>query len=233
MVVGPYNYERSQVQVQEVFECWSLHCCLRRHLKFPTLIAAFRGWTSRRKLFFVAYVSIGTVAKLPLGEVVAIVEALEASKVPFICSLQDKFQADLPNGFKGRTKPHGIVVPWAPQVDILNHEAVGVFITHCGWNSMLESIVGGVPMICRPFLGDQRLNGRMIESVWEIGLNVEDGKFTKDGLMKRLDLVLRQEEGKKMRERIKKPKEDLINAIGPQGSSVENFQVLLDIVSNG
>lgn len=79
-------------------------------------------------------------------------------------------------------------MPWAPQVDILKHKAIGVLITHCGWNSMLESIVGGVPMICRPFFGDHRLNGRMIESVWEIGVNVEDGKFTKDGLMKRLDL---------------------------------------------
>ncbi|KAJ0078930.1 hypothetical protein Patl1_24517 [Pistacia atlantica] len=117
------------------------------------------SWLDKqKKAASVAYVSFGTVAKLPPGEVVAIAEALEAGKVPFIWSLQDKFQ---------------------------------------------------------------------------IGLKVEDGKFTKDGLMKRLDLVLRQEEGKKMRERIKKPKEDLINAIGPQGSSVENFQVLLDIVSKG
>ncbi|XP_031285967.1 anthocyanidin 3-O-glucosyltransferase 7-like isoform X2 [Pistacia vera] len=199
----------------------------------PDINSCLSWLDEQKKAASVAYVSFDMVAKLPPVEVVAIAEALEAGKVPFIWSLQDKFQADLPQGFKERTKPHGIVVPWAPQVDILNHEAIGVFITHCGWNSMLESIVGGVPMICRPLFGDHRLNGRMIESIWEIGLKVEDGKFTKDGLMKRLDLVLRQEEGKKMRERIKKPKEDLINAIGPKGSSVENFQVLLDIVSKG
>ncbi|XP_020251617.1 UDP-glycosyltransferase 78D2-like, partial [Asparagus officinalis] len=72
----------------------------------------------------------------------------------------------LPAGFLDRTVDRGIVVPWAPQVDVLAHEAVGAFVTHCGWNSVLESITGGVPMLCRPFLGDQMLNARAVAHVW-------------------------------------------------------------------
>ncbi|KAJ4912210.1 UDP-glycosyltransferase 78D2 [Raphanus sativus] len=110
------------------------------------------AWMEKQGTASVAYISFGTVATPPPGELVAIAEGLQSSKVPFVWSLKEKNMAQLPKGFLERTREQGIVVPWAPQVELLKHEATGVFVTHCGWNSVLESVSEGVPMICRPFL---------------------------------------------------------------------------------
>ncbi|XP_022746913.1 anthocyanidin 3-O-glucosyltransferase 2-like [Durio zibethinus] len=188
------------------------------------------AWLDKQKPATAAYISFGSVATLPPNELVAVAEALEASRVPFIWSLRDNSKVDLPNGFLDRA--NGIVVPWAPQIDVLAHSAVGVFISHGGYNSTLESIAAGrVPMIVRPFFGDHGLNGRMVQDVWEIGVIVKGGIFTKNGLISSLDLVLSQEKGKKMRENLKAIMELAQRAVGPEGSSTENFKALLDLVS--
>ncbi|KAJ7949851.1 Glycosyltransferase [Quillaja saponaria] len=200
----------------------------------PPIISKASGcipWLDKQKVASVAYISFGSVTVPPSDELVALAEALEAISVPFIWSLRDNLKVHLPNGFLEKTKMQGMVIPWAPQSDILRQGAIGAFVTHCGWNSFLESVVGEVPMICRPFFGDQRLNARMIKEVWEIGVRVEGGVFTKSGIMKSLDLVLLQEKGKRMREKMKGLKELAEIAIGPKGSSTENYDTLLDVIS--
>ncbi|MFX9845021.1 glycosyltransferase [Acinetobacter baumannii] len=125
----------------------------------------------------VIYISFGTVISPPPNEIAELAQALESCKFPFLWSIKDHAQKALPQGFENRTKNWGKIVPWAPQLEILRQNCVGVFVTHCGWNSVVESICGGVPMICRPFFGDQRINGRMVEDVWKIGVRVRDGVF--------------------------------------------------------
>ncbi|KAL4278987.1 hypothetical protein GQ457_03G001770 [Hibiscus cannabinus] len=186
------------------------------------------AWLDKQKSTTVVYISFGSIAVPPPNELVALAEALEASQVPFIWSLRDKLKVHLPNGFLD--KANGIIVPWAPQTDVLAHGAVGVFITHGGWNSLVESIAGGVPMIFRPFFGDHRVNGRMVEVVWEIGVIVESGILTKDGIISGLDLVLAQEKGKKMRENLREIKRVAQTSVGAKGSSTENFNKLLALV---
>ncbi|KAG6752311.1 hypothetical protein POTOM_044534 [Populus tomentosa] len=189
-------------------------------------------WLDRQKLASVAYLSFGSITTPPPHELVALAEALETSGVPFIWSLKDNSKVHLPIGFLDRTTSQGLLVPWTPQLEVLAHKAVGVFITHCGWNSLLESIAGGVPMICRPFFGDQRLNGRMVEDAWKIGLQVEDGVFRKHGVLNSLDKVLSQDSGEKMRENIRALQQFAKKAIGPNGSSINNFVALSDLVFN-
>lgn len=188
------------------------------------------AWMEKRSAASVAYISFGTVMSPPPGELAAIAEGLESSKVPFVWSLKN--MVHLPKGFLDRTREQGIVVPWAPQAELLKHEATGVFVTHCGWNSVLESVSGGVPMICRPFFGDQRLNGRAVEVVWEIGMTIINGVFTKDGFEECLERVLVQDDGKKMKRNAKKLKELAHEAVSSKGSSSENFRGLLDAVVN-
>ncbi|XP_006287588.2 UDP-glycosyltransferase 78D2 isoform X1 [Capsella rubella] len=188
------------------------------------------AWMEKRPPGSVAYISFGTVMTPPPGELAAIAEGLESSKVPFVWSLKN--MVHLPKGFLDRTREQGIVVPWAPQAELLKHEATGVFVTHCGWNSVLESVSGGVPMICRPFFGDQRLNGRAVEVVWEIGMTIINGVFTKDGFEKCLDRVLVQDDGKKMKRNAMKLKEQAHEAVSSKGSSSVNFRGLLDAVVN-
>lgn len=190
------------------------------------------AWMEKRSPASVAYISFGTVMAPPPGELLAIAEGLESSTVPFVWSLKEKEMVDLPKGFLDRTREQGIVVPWAPQVELLKHEATGVFVTHGGWNSVLESVSGGVPMICRPFFGDQRLNGRSVEVVWEIGMTITNGVFTKDGFEKCLDRVLVQDDGKKMKCNAKKLKEQAHEAVSEKGSSVENLKGFFDAVVN-
>nr|ALT22076.1 UDP-glucose:flavonoid 3-O-glucosyltransferase [Punica granatum] len=182
----------------------------------------------------VAYISFGSVTVPPRSELVAIAEALEASGVPFIWSLKEEvWDHGLPDGFLGRTREQGMLVPWAPQVDILSHGAVGAFVTHCGWSSLLEGIAGGVPMICRPFFGDQRLNGRMIGDVLGIGLTVEGGAITKEGLVRSLGMILNGDEGKRMREIVRHLRLQAGKALSPTGSSTGNFNKLLQVITTG
>lgn len=192
------------------------------------------SWLEKQKGGSVAYISFGSVAVPPPEELNAIAEGLERSGVPFIWALRETSRTHLPKGFvEERTKKlqQGMVVSWAPQREILRHGSVGVFVTHCGWNSVLESIEGGVPMICRPFFGDQRLNGRMVQDVWEIGVGVDGGVFAADGVLKSLDLVLVQETGKRMRERVQALNQLAKQAVGPKGSSTDNFKTLLDEIT--
>ncbi|KAJ4834763.1 hypothetical protein Tsubulata_020002 [Turnera subulata] len=189
-------------------------------------------WLHKQKLASVAYVGFGSVTTPPPHELVALAEALEASNVPFIWSIRDSAKGNLPGGFLERTHgSQGILVPWAPQTSVLAHVAVGVFITHGGWNSLVESVAGGVPMICRPFFGDQRLNGRMVQDVWQVGLKLGPGAFTKDGIIESLDQILYQEKGKILRHNVRALKQLSDIAIGPNGSSTINFMALSEFVS--
>ncbi|KDP21784.1 hypothetical protein JCGZ_00571 [Jatropha curcas] len=188
-------------------------------------------WLQKQRPESVAYISFGSVATPPPHELVALAEALESSKIHFIWSLKEHLKVNLPNGFLERTKLNGIVVAWTPQMEVLANSAIGVFITHCGWNSVMESIVGGVPMICRPFFGDQMLNGRMVEDVWEIGVKVESGILSKTGVIECLNKIFSHEKGKKMRENVKALKELAKSATGPNGSSFKNFTALAELVT--
>ncbi|XP_059296253.1 anthocyanidin 3-O-glucosyltransferase-like [Lycium ferocissimum] len=188
-------------------------------------------WLEKQNEKSVVYLSFGTVTTLPPNEIVAIAEALEAKRVPFIWSLRDNGVKILPKGFLERTEEFGKIVSWAPQLEILEHSSIGVFVTHCGWNSILEGISYGVPMICRPFFGDQKLNSRMVESVWQIGLQIEGGTFTKSGTMNALDTFFNEEKGKVLRQNVKRLKEKALEAVkSDNGSSTENFKVLVELV---
>ncbi|KAJ0027907.1 hypothetical protein Pint_36708 [Pistacia integerrima] len=100
--------------------------------------------------------------------------ALEQSGYRFLWSLrqpQPKGQFVAPKGFLDRTVGVGKVIGWAPQVSILAHKAIGGFVSHCGWNSTLESIWFEVPMATWPMYAEQQFNA--FEMVIELGLAVE------------------------------------------------------------
>ncbi|KAL9267058.1 Flavonol 3-O-glucosyltransferase-like protein [Drosera capensis] len=177
----------------------------------------------------VAYIAFGTLATPPPHELVALAKALEASRITFIWSLKDNDVAHLPKEFKERTDGRGKVVPWAPQVALLAHQAVGVFVNHGGWASVTESIFAGVPMICRPFFADQFLNTRYVETVWKIGTAVD--VFTKTGTLDALERVIRTEEGKQMRANVAALKSSVEAAVPLKGSSNKNLESLIELVT--
>ncbi|KAJ9699003.1 hypothetical protein PVL29_007866 [Vitis rotundifolia] len=189
------------------------------------------SWLDKQKAKSVAYISFGSMLAPSPDEHVALAETLQATGVAFLWSIKDNLKKNLPEGFLERTSGNGKVVPWAPQIQVLAHPSVGVHITHGGWNSVMESIAGEVPMICRPFFADNTLNSRAIEDVWGIGVGVPGGVLTKNGLKAALEQVLGQQ-GRKMTEKIGVLKKLWTRATEPNGSSTQNFRTLSKIVTN-
>ncbi|URE46917.1 UDP-glucoronosyl and UDP-glucosyl transferase [Musa troglodytarum] len=187
-------------------------------------------WLDRHAPATVAYVSFGSVMTPQPAELAALAEGLEASGAAFLWSLKYHARELLPPGFLDRTKERGLVVSWAPQLDVLRHAAVGAFVTHCGWNSVLEAMTAGVPMVCHPFIGDQRMNARSVSLVWKIGVEFEGGAITKEGVTRALDTVLKGEEGKRMKAMVCELKAMATRAVQPQGSSSVNLKRLMQFV---
>jgi hypothetical protein len=136
-----------------------------------------------RSVVFLCFGSIGaaTHSKEQLGEIAAGLERsghrfLWAVRAPLCAGPGRPSEPDvdalLPDGFLERTKGRGLVLKhWAPQVQVLHHKATGAFVTHCGWNSVLEGIAAGVPMLCWPMYAEQKMN--KVFMVEEAGVGVE------------------------------------------------------------
>ncbi|KAA8539974.1 hypothetical protein F0562_026666 [Nyssa sinensis] len=129
----------------------------------------------------------------------------------------------LPNGFLERTKNRGLVVKsWAPQVAVLNHDSVGGFVTHCGWNSALEAVCAGVPMVAWPLYAEQRFNRVILVEEMKLALPMvesENGFVKAAEVEKRVKELMESEEGNSIRKRILNMKEAAKAAVSDGGSS--------------
>lgn len=212
-------------------------CCLHIGLSSLAIPPPFKDdygcipWLEGHGSGSVVYLSFGTFGTVRTDELVAIIEALKEVGCPFLWSFRGNPKEKFPRDVIDYVEEKGKFVPWAPQLAILKHGSVGVSVTHCGMNALIESIVGGVPVIARPIFGDQPLNRAVVEDVWGIGRVVEGGCFTKDGLVKALRLVLFGEEGKCMRARACALKEDALKSMETNGSSSRNFNSLIEIIN--
>ncbi|KAF9588714.1 hypothetical protein IFM89_014590 [Coptis chinensis] len=134
------------------------------------------SWLDSKEPNSVLYVSFGSVCRFGTSQLLEIAMGLEASHVPFIWVVKmDKNKANeqfLPEGFEKRMEGKGLIIrDWAPQVLILDHVAVGGFMTHCGWNSILEGITSGVPLITWPVFAEQFYNEKLVTQVLKTGIS--------------------------------------------------------------
>ncbi|KAL0721956.1 hypothetical protein Bca4012_036555 [Brassica carinata] len=120
----------------------------------------------------VVFLCFGSMGRLKSPLVKEIAHGLELCRYRFIWSLRTEEDDDsLPEGFLDRVKGRGMVCGWSPQVEILDHKAVGGFVSHCGWNSIVESLWFGVPIVTWPMYAEQQLNAFLL--VKELKLAVE------------------------------------------------------------
>ncbi|XP_059443314.1 hydroquinone glucosyltransferase-like [Corylus avellana] len=147
-------------------------------------------------------------------------------------SIKDPFPF-LPEGFLERTKGVGLVVPsWAPQVQILKHASTGGFLSHCGWNSTLESIVHGVPLIAWPLYAEQRMNSVLLADDLKVALRV---KVNDKGLVGHKDIanyargVIKGEEGKLLKSKMKEVKNAAERALSQEGLSTKSLAEVAQI----
>ncbi|XP_050365092.1 UDP-glucose flavonoid 3-O-glucosyltransferase 7-like [Argentina anserina] len=157
-------------------------------------VQACLNWLNSKRLNSVVYICFGSMTKFSDSQLVEIAYGLEASRQKFIWVV-NKERNDkeewFPEGFEQRIEGKGLVIRgWAPQLPILQHEAVGAFLTHCGWNSILEGVSAGVPMITWPVSADQFYNEKLVTQILGIGVAVgaqkwEDGSLLSEASVKR------------------------------------------------
>ncbi|KAK4734091.1 hypothetical protein R3W88_008352 [Solanum pinnatisectum] len=138
------------------------------------------SWLDTQPSKSVIYVSFGSIAGLTKEELLEFWYGLVNSEQKFLWAMRpdliigqerkDEISVELEQG----TKARGYMADWVPQEKVLAHRAIGGFLTHSGWNSTLESIVEGVPMICWPRFADQQVNSRFVGEVWKMGLDIKD-----------------------------------------------------------
>jgi hypothetical protein len=153
----------------------------------------------------VLYVALGTLAAIPEVQLKEVADGLERAEVDFIWAVRPE-NIDLGAGFEDRTKNRGLVVrEWVDQPGILRHESVKGFLSHCGWNSVLESVTAGVPLAVWPMQADQPFNARFVVEELKIAVRVQ----TSDGTMR--GLVTSKEVSKVVREL-------MLGEVGPEAA---------------
>ncbi|KAG9156609.1 hypothetical protein Leryth_006591 [Lithospermum erythrorhizon] len=143
------------------------------------------NWLDTQPDSSVVFLCFGSMGGFEPTQLVQIAISLERSGQRFLWSIRQKRAKEkigiingfsnldeiLPHGFLERTQGRGMICGWAPQVDVLAHQAVGGFVSHCGWNSILESLWHGVPIATWPIYAEQQINA--FEMVKDLGLAVE------------------------------------------------------------
>lgn len=202
-------------------------------------------WLDKQPLDSVIYVSFGSGGVLSADQIKELAFGLELSQQRFIWVVRPPLDGGLsrsddpldylPDGFLNRTKNVGSVVPlWAQQVEILGHPSVGGFLSHCGWNSTLESISAGVPMIAWPLYAEQRLNAAMLTE--ELGVAVRPEVLPtkkvveREEIEKMVRIVMQQKEGQEMRQKTKQLKSSADDGLSNRGSSLNSVSNVLDEV---
>ncbi|XP_057449420.1 UDP-glycosyltransferase 72E1-like [Lotus japonicus] len=198
-------------------------------------------WLDKQPAGSVIYVSFGSGGTMPQGQMTEIALGLELSQQRFVWVVRPPNEADasatffgfgnemalnyLPEGFMKRTREFGVVVPmWAPQAEILGHPATGGFVTHCGWNSVLESVLNGVPMVAWPLYSEQKMNAYMLSEELGVAVRVkvaEGGVVCRDQVVDMVRRVMVSEEGMGMKDRVRELKLSGDKALSEFGSSHE------------
>ncbi|KAL6639587.1 hypothetical protein ACP70R_023317 [Stipagrostis hirtigluma subsp. patula] len=189
-------------------------------------------WLDTQAPSSVLYVSFGSVARVSLDEFTEVAWGLANSGKPFLWVVRRGLivgveKPELPEGFESVVQGRGKVIEWAPQQEVLAHFAVGGFWTHNGWNSTLESIYEGVPMLSRPLFGDQLATGRYVADTWKIGILLE-GMLERGEIEKAIRRLMEEEEGVQMRERARNLKDKVQMCLESSGSSQQAVDKLVN-----
>ncbi|KAL7201241.1 hypothetical protein ACSBR1_033032 [Camellia fascicularis] len=188
------------------------------------------NWLEERPNGSVVYVSFGSLAELGVDQMEELAWGLGDSNYHFLWVVRSKEEAKLPKDFVRETSEKGLVVSWCPQLQVLAHKAVGCFVTHCGWNSTLEALSLGVPMVAMPQWTDQSTNAKYVMDVWRMGLRVrcnDKGIVRRDEIEHCVREVMEGERGKEMKRNAIKWSELAKEAVGEGGSSDRNIHEIV------
>lgn len=207
-------------------------------------------WLDSREKISVIFVCLGSLSRTCTEQNIELALGLESSNIPFVWCVRHATEElekwFLEEGYEERVKDRGLIFRgWAPQVLILSHGAVGGFLTHCGWNSTLEGVTAGLPMVTWPHFADQFLNERFMVDVLKIGVKIgmefpvvvgEQDKFgvliNKEDIKTAVESLMdTEEDGEGRRKRARELGEMAKRAMEEGGSSHINMTLMIqDII---
>ncbi|KAL6911876.1 hypothetical protein ACP4OV_000681 [Aristida adscensionis] len=179
----------------------------------------------------VVYLSFGSLITYTSRQVEEILHGLQRCGRPYLWVIRKEGRSKEVDLCLEEIKGgQGMVVEWCDQLQVLAHPSIGCFVTHCGWNSTLEAIVYGVPMVAVPSWSDQPLNARLIEKEWGMGVRAErdaDGVLTSMELVKHIELLMGDSEvARRIKENatnLKERAQDTLATNGLMERSIQSF----------
>ncbi|KAJ6797164.1 scopoletin glucosyltransferase-like [Iris pallida] len=196
-------------------------------------------WLDSKSAGSVLYVCFGSVSDFTAAQLREMALGLEASSHPFVWVVRsDRWVPE--GGFEERVRGRGLIIRgWAPQMLILNHASVRGFMTHCGWNSILEAVSAGLPLVTWPLFAEQFYNERLVVDVLGIGVSVgmkeytaypeERGLVEAETIKNAAEEVMGSgEEAQERRRRARELGETARRAVGKGGSSYKDMSNLIE-----
>lgn len=209
------------------------------------LCGEYIEWLDSQSDSSVLYISFGTLAVLSKKQLMELCKALIESRRPFLWVITDKSHRSKDNEeekevesiarFREELDAIGIVVSWCDQFRVLKHRSIGCFVTHCGWNSTLESLVSGVPVVAFPQWNDQMTNAKLLEESWKTGVRVtvkkeeeEEGSVVESEEIRRCIEELMEDKAEEFRRNATKWKDLAAETIREGGSSFNHLKAFVD-----
>ncbi|XP_074313689.1 UDP-glycosyltransferase 84B2-like [Silene latifolia] len=195
------------------------------------------NWLDKQTPSSVIYIALGSISVLSQGETEAIASVLEKDTQRHFLWVRKEAEngwgrkmGELPNEFSEKTKDRGLIVPWCCQEKVLMHPSINCFLTHCGWNSTLEAITGGIPVIAYPDWTDQVTNAKLLVDVFKVGVRMrkcdKNGELEKKEVERCIFEVTQGPNALYMKNQAIMWKKAAKDAIFPNGSSykiIDNF----------
>ncbi|GLJ04806.1 hypothetical protein SUGI_0003970 [Cryptomeria japonica] len=197
-------------------------------------------WLNRKPPLSVLYISFGSIAVISAEQIKELAVGIQQSGQNFLWVIRappghGHIGEVLPDGFLEDTMERGLVVEWCCQVEVLSHPSVGVFMSHCGWNSTLDGLSLGVPVLTLEIWTDQPTNAKCLADVWKTGLRMrkrEDGIVTRDEIQRCLRIAFESEQGKQLKTNALRWKELATSTCSEGGSSDINLkQFIQEIIA--
>ncbi|GJW93539.1 UDP-glycosyltransferase 85A8-like protein [Tanacetum coccineum] len=191
------------------------------------------NWLDTKDPGSVVYVNFGSITVMTKEQLIEFGWGLANSQKDFLWITRPDIvggdEAMMPPEFVQETKGRGMVTSWCPQEEVMKHPAIGGFLTHCGWNSTIESISNGVPMTCWPFFAEQQTNCRYLCIEWGIGMEI-DANVKREEVEAQVREMMDGAKGEKMRSKALEWRKKAEEAVAISGSSYLNFEKLVSDV---
>nr|UYE91547.1 putative glycosyltransferase [Anoectochilus roxburghii] len=187
-------------------------------------------WLDGKEIGSVVYVNFGSITVMTNQQLIEFAWGLTNSGYDFVWIVRPDLvkgeSAVLPPEFLEETKERGMTATWCAQEALLSHPAVGLFLTHSGWNSTVESLFCGVPMISWPFFAEQQTNCKYTCTDWGVGMEI-DNNVKRDEVESLIREMMAGDKGREFRERANEWKKSAAMAAGPNGRSLLNLNKMV------